>query len=467
MPFTEASLIMPLKTAHVEHDTPSDTRQAPRKPAANPHDAGAAPFQFLMDLTRRVGDVATYQTPYGPVYLFNHPEHVDQILKRENYIRAALVKLALGDGLLSSDGPYHRQQRRLMQPGFQKHRIDGFGPIITSATTAMLEQWQSYAAREEPLNVATEMQKLALTIVVKALFSVDIEEQADELTAAVSTIIEDLGRISCTLLNFPLTLGAARNKEFQHALGTVDHIVYDIIRRRREQPDETDDLLSLLMQARDGQTGEPLSERQLRDEVVTVLIAGHETTALTLSWTWYSLAENPAVLQRLHAELATVLNGRLPTVDDLPHLAYMRMTIHETMRLYPPVWFMVRQALHSDCIGGHEVPAKAFVLVSAYTTHRHPDFWKDPERFDPEHCTPEAMKQRPPGAYFPFAGGRHLCLGHHFAMLESVLIVATMAQAYQLQLVPEHAVVPHAALTLRQRDGMLATPGAHSAAPAA
>jgi cytochrome P450 len=222
------------------------------------------------------------------------------------------------------------------------------------------------------------------------------------------------------------------------------------------QQDDTEDLLSTLLAPR-SETGEPLDDRLVRDELITMLFAGSETTGLMLSWTWYLLSQHPDALRRLHAELDEVLGGRLPTVDDLADLKYTRMVLQETMRLYPPVWFLFRQSLQEDEIDGYRITANAKVVVSPYTTHRHPAFWPNPEQFDPERFTPENSQGRPRYAYLPFGAGRHLCLGNNLAMMEGQLVLATIAQRYRIEPVPGHAVKPEPLITMRMRHGLMAT----------
>jgi cytochrome P450 len=425
-------------------------------PDANVSGAGPGPLQFLLNLTRQYGDVVHYQTTYGPLYFFNHPDHVKEVLHSTNCMRASLVKLVLGEGLLASDGNYWRSQRRLMQPSFLEHRIVEFGPLITGATIAALRRWEPYAENGQPLDMALEMRRLTLDIVFKALFSADLSSEIDPLCEVVTILMEDMGDISCTLLNSPLRLSPSRNNQFQAALQTVNRIVYGMISERRQCREKPNDLLSLLMSVRD-ETGQGLDDNQVRDEVVTMLIAGHETTALSLSWAWYLLAKHPAAEQRLHDELTGALAGRTPTMKDLPELPYTRQVLQESLRLYPPVWFMVRKASADDEIAGYKIPSNAFVVVSPYTTHRHPEYWENPEQFDPERFTPELSARRHRHAYLPFAGGRHICLGIHFAMMEGQLITATIAQQYRLKLLPGHPVEAQPALTLRQRHGLMVT----------
>ncbi|MDP3767798.1 MAG: cytochrome P450, partial [Dehalococcoidia bacterium] len=252
------------------------------------------------------------------------------------------------------------------------------------------------------------------------------------------------------------------NLRFRRAMRTLDDIVYGMIEARRNNGADKDDLLSMLLEARDEETGEGMSDKQLRDEVFTMFTAGHETTAAALAWTWYLLSQHPEAEGRLHNELGSVLSGRTPGLDDLQRLPYTRMVIEETLRLYPPVWSIGRMALREDTVLGYRIPAKGQVLLSSYVTHRHPEFWDEPERFDPERFAPERAASRPRYAYFPFGGGPRQCIGNEFAMMEAQLALATLAQRYRLRLVPGQVVEPEPAVTLRPRHGVMVTVEARS-----
>lgn len=298
------------------------------------------------------------------------------------------------------------------------------------------------------MDIAVEMMRLTLRIVGQALFSIDLSNEASVVGQAFTTL-------SALLVNYmyhpfpPLTIPTPRNRRIQRAIRTLDMVVHAIITEHRQQYSEKGDLLSLLLQARDEETGEEMSDQQLRDEVMTLLLAGHETTANTLTWSWYLLAQYPEVERRLHAELEQVLGGQLPTVEHLPELSYTRMVLEEVLRLYPPAFGFNRKAIADDEIGGYVVPANTLIWISPYATHRHLDFWEDPEVFEPERSA-----GRPHFAHFPFGGGPRLCIGNNVAMMEAQLILATLAQRYRLRLVPGHKVVPEVLLSVRPRNGL-------------
>ena len=413
---------------------------------------GADPLRFLLDLVAEFGDVVRYPTLYGPVYFFNHPDGVRQVLHSTHIVRTSLVSLALGQGLLSSDGDYWRGQRRVAQPSFHESCLRGFAPLIVAATRRRMANWKVPVGGSIELDIAHEMKLLTLDIVTRAMFSADLSAHAEPLCAAIGTMVEDLGGILGTLLNAPGAISPARNARFAAARAVVDEVVYALIEARRAEPNPPRDLLSSFLAARDAQTGASLTNEQLRDEVVTILIAGHETTAISLAWAFHLLGQNPDCARQLHDECARI-SGE-PTMENLPKLGFAEQVFQEAMRLYPPVWVMIRRAVEACEIAGHPVPAGAYVAVSAYSTQRHPQFWPDAERFDPRRFAPDAAKSRPLYAHFPFAGGRHLCLGARFAIIEAQLILAMLARDYAFEALPAPPVVPLPVLTLRQQFGV-------------
>jgi cytochrome P450 len=418
--------------------------------------AGQGPLDFLLELAR-LGEVVQYASPYGPVRAFNHPDHVHQILHRPNFRRTALIKQALGEGLLTSNGPRWLTQRRLMQPRFRQNVVTQFVPTINEVTSAAFDRWQRSADQGQTLDLAAELTRLTLQIVVRTLFSAQIDEEAGVLSGAIAAAIEDLGHIAGTIFGIPLAINPTRNQQFKSAMATMDRFAYELIDRRRRQSPRPDDLLSLLIEAQEKDAGPASGDVQLRDEVVTLLVSGHETTSLSLSWACYLLCRHPAAERRLCRELDEVLQGRLPTADDLPKLCYTRMVLEESMRLYPPVWTMSRQAQLDDQIAGYRVAAGSVVIVSPYVLHRRADCWAEPEWFDPERFSPERTEGGQRRAYLPFSSGQHVCLGNHFAMMEGALILARIYQRFRIQLAVEGPVEPYPVLTLRQRGGLPAT----------
>jgi cytochrome P450 len=298
------------------------------------------------------------------------------------------------------------------------------------------------------------MNALALTIVGETLFGQDLAGSARAAGEALRVALEVTGRRIMSYAVSPIWLPTRRNRGFQRAVGTLDALVYEIIGARRQAADLGQDLLGVLMGARDDETGETMSPRQLRDEVMTFLLAGHETTAVALAWTWYLLASHPVIAEAARAEVLAVLGDREPTVEDLPRMPLSRMAVEEAMRLYPPVWGVGRQSIGPDVIGGYDIPAGSIVNLSQWVTHRHPGYWDEPDRFDPERFRPGRDRSRPRFAYFPFSGGPRLCIGEQFALLEAHLIVAMVLQRYELQLTSDRPVEVEPTLTLRPRGGL-------------
>jgi cytochrome P450 len=431
------------------------------KPGSDAVAMGESALAFLLGLIREQGDAAQYRTPFGTVHFFNHPDHVQAVLQGGQFARTSLSSAILGQGLLASEGNLWRKQRRLLQPPFHERRLGEMVPAMLGALERMRERWAA-APGEGEIDLAAEMRRLALDAILRAFFSEQAEENAEEICRAVGMTIEDLGRIASTCFQQRERFAPGRNADFQLAKTVLDEFVGRLVEKRRLRKNGPPDLLSLLLEARDEETGAPLPDRQVHDEVVTMLIAGHETTALTLGWCWLMLERHPDAEARMHREVDEVLGGRLPGLEDISRLVYTRMVIEETMRLYPPVWSMMRTATAPAELAGRHLPAGSLVLICPYTTHRHPDFWEEPARFDPERFTPERNFARHRYAYVPFSAGRHHCLGAGFAMLELPLLLAGIAQRFRLRFVPGAKVEPVVSLTLRQPEGFRATIGKRS-----
>jgi len=417
------------------------------------------PIDYLLASFRTFGDVVcTRAVPFRSLFLV-HPDHIKHVLQdnARNYVKGIVIaklKVLIGEGLFTSEGDFWRRQRKLAQPAFHRQRLGGFVATMVDATRTMLDRWAVRARSGTVFDVASEMSRLTLGIVGRTLFSRNLDDEADEVG---HTLAETLALVNDRTMRFlpsPLWWPTRENRRLRRTIGVLDRVVYDIIEARRRTGEPHEDLLDMLLRARDEETGEGMTDRQLRDEVMTFVLAGHETTAVALSWTWYLLDRHPAVAERLRAEVTGALGDRTPTIDDLPRLQYARMVVEEAMRLYPPVWGFFRQALGPDTVGEHTVPKGALVLISPYLTHRHPRFWDDPERFDPERFIPERVRERPRFAYLPFSGGPRLCIGNEFALMEAQLAVAMTVQRYTLRLVPGARVEPESRVTLRPRGGL-------------
>lgn len=416
------------------------------------------PLTFYPEMRQRYGDVVRFRGIRNfQWFLITHPDDIESVLKNKRIPKGLFIetlKILVGNGLLTSEGEFWRRQRRLAQPAFHRQRLASLAAMMTSAAERVADQWQSVARSGQPLDVAHEMMRLTLEIVGRALFSADISGDADDVARALTVALEHVNYRSMHPFSLPEWAPTPTNRRYARALRRLDALVYRLIDERRRAGDDQHDLLSMLLHARDEDTGAGMNDQQLRDEVMTIVLAGHETTSVTLSWAWYLLAQHPDVTAKLHAELDTILGGRTPTLDDLPLLSYTRMVIDETLRLYPPAWTIARQVAEDTELHGYVIPKGSPIVMSQYVTHRHPDFWDDPERFDPGRFTPERVAQRPKFAYFPFGGGPRICIGNNFALMEAHLLLATFAQRYTLELVPDHPVVPEPTVTLRPRYGV-------------
>jgi cytochrome P450 len=420
-------------------------------------------LRFVLDMSRIYGDVLQYRVAHMRMYQINHPEGVGRLLhdNHRNYSKDVAtfgtLKLFLGNGLFTSDGEFWRRQRRLAQPAFHRRRVANFGALMIDATLAMLDRWRPRVTPSQPLDVATEFMHLTMEIATRALFSTSVEGDIYKIGSAIATLLDEVTFRFTFPFYPPLKVPTPRNRRFLAARATLDGIVYRIIAERRQRPDEHDDLLAMLMEARDEETGEGMSDEQLRDEVVTLFLAGHETTANALTWASYLLSTHVAVARRLQAEVDEALEGGMPTASELPKLPYTRMVIDETLRLYPPAWITNRRAIESDTVCGYRIPADATLSISPYVTHRDPTLWENPEGFDPERFSPERSAGRPHYAYFPFGGGPRQCIGKGFALMEATLVLALLTQRYELHLVPGRRVETEALATLRPRYGMWMT----------
>ncbi len=422
------------------------------------------PLRFLVEAAERYGDVVSL----GGVgrqrfFLVTHPRDVEHVLKtnHRSYVKGAnfkLLKRFVGEGLFLSEGEKWRRQRRLIQPAFHLSRLAALAGPMVAETEAMLARWDDLARRGEPVELERQMMHLSLQIAVKTLFGADLGSRADAIRAAVAYNFRYLHERVWAIAPLPPWVPTAANRRFTGAVAALDEIVYDILAERRRgdrsgRP-EGDDVLSMLLAARDEETGEGMSDREIRDEVLTLLVAGHESAALTLTWTLYLASRHAAIERRLHGELDAVLAGRPAGLADLPRLAYASMFLRESMRLYPAFWMFTRTPLVDDEIAGHRIPAGSIVVLSSYVTHRHRGFWRNPEGVDPERFSPENVAERPPFAYFPFGGGPRQCIGNRLSEYQSLVVLSTIAQRYALHLVPGHPVEPQATLSLRPRHGM-------------
>jgi cytochrome P450 len=416
------------------------------------------PVGTFLDAARRFGDVAYLQIGPRRGYLATNPADIRHVLadNARNYRKSPLydkLKASLGQGLVTSEGAYWLRQRRLAQPAFHKHRIAALASVMTQTVLEAVERWEPLAARRDVVDIGEEMMHLTQAIILRTMLGIDLGPIAGQAGSAFTVVNRHIGE---SFWSLGLTDGwpTPKNRRFEQARQVLDGVVFRIIDSRRRSGTETNDLLSMLMSARDEDTGDAMTDLQLRDEVMTFFLAGHETTSLALAWTWYLVSQHPSVERALEQEVDAVLGGRAPGFADLERLPYTRMVIEESMRLYPPAWGFSRQALDHDVIGGYPLPAGWLVFVIPYVMHRLPAYWEDPDRFDPTRFTPEHTAARPKFVYLPFGAGPRQCIGNQFAMVEAQLIVATLAQRFRLRLVPGNRVEPWPLITLRPRYGI-------------
>jgi cytochrome P450 len=416
---------------------------------------------FLVRTAREYGGVARFVIRGHSVFLVTDPAGAKRVLQdnADNYGRKTrsveALKETLGNGLLTTTGPEWWRNRRLAQPSFHKQRLASFAGIMAAAAGDFVERLERAGDGGAIFDVVPELSRLTLRILGRCLFERDLTDEADAVGGALGVVlhhtIEKLG----ALLPLPGAVPTPRNLRFRAALRALDRVVLSLIAERRREGGDRGDLLSMLLAARDEETGEGLSDQQLRDEVMTLLLAGHETTAMALSWTFYLLSLHPGARRTLEKELdAAPAGGNGAGVEDLQRLRYTRMVFDESLRLYPPAWVVTRSADGDDEIGGFAIPAGSRVLVSPYVTHHDPALWDDPEGFDPERFAPEAQEGRPRYAYFPFGGGPHLCIGAGFATMEATIVLAAVARRLRLDLAPGRPVAIDPLVTLRPKPGI-------------
>ena len=412
------------------------------------------PLAVFTGWAREFGDIFYYRAGWIHVYFLNSPELIESVLvtNQQNFRKDRVIQNSrwfLGQGLLTSEGGEWLRQRRLSQPAFHRERLALYARIINGCAEEMLDSWKDGENRD----VHQEMMQLTLRVVAKVLFSVDVKQESGEVAAALNLLMKHSSGARMLLPPWVRYLPLPFLIRVRRAVRQLDEVVYRIIRERRESESDNGDLLSMLMSARD-EDGSRMTDRQLRDEVMTFLLAGHETTALSLSWAWFLLSENPEAENKLHHELARVLDGKNPSFEDLPRLCYTEAVVKESVRLYPPAWSLARTAAEDFEIGGYLVPAGSNVVMSQWIMHRDPRFFPSPEQFDPGRWFEEHTQRLPRFAYFPFGGGPRYCVGASFAMMEATLLLAAIAQRFRLRMVPGHKVVPLPSITLRPKYGI-------------
>jgi cytochrome P450 len=414
------------------------------------------PLEYFTKIACEYGDIAGLRVLNFKTIFINHPDLIEEVLvtNARKYSKGRVLRAnrhVFGDGLLTSEGDFWLRQRRLAQPAFHRVRIASYAATMVEYTQRMLDGWRGGEERD----AHQEMMRLTLQIVGKTLFDADVERDAQEVGESLELLLEIGANFRRTIF-VPHWLPTPANLRVKQEVAQIEKILYRIIGERRASGRDAGDLLSMLLSAQD-EDGSRMTDRQLRDEAITLFLAGHETTASTLSWTWWLLAQNPAVEAKLHAELDVVLGDRAPSLDDLPRLAYTGHVITESLRLYPAAWGMARLAVEDHEIGGYSVRKGMGVAMAQWVVHRDPRWYDAPEEFRPERWEGDLMKRLSRFAYFPFGGGPRQCIGNAFALMEATLILATIARKFRLRLVANHPVAPLASITLRPRHGVRVT----------
>ncbi len=417
----------------------------------------ADPLRLFSDGRDRFGDVVRYR--FGPFRFFvvNDPDAIQHLFVKNhrNYTKSrsyAGLRLVMGNGLVTSEGEFWRRQRKLSQPAFHRQRLAGLVDTMARCTEDMLDDWDRRSSPE--IDIHDQMMRLTLRIVGHSLFSTELSHDAGEIGPAITIAMKRANRYAEAAVRLPLWLPTPLNLRFARARRLLDATIQRIIDERRAHGRDVGDVLSMLMAATD-ETGEDrMTDQQLRDEVMTLFLAGHETIATAMSWTWKLLSEHPEAAERLRDEARRVLGGRRATFDDLAKLEYTGRVVDESMRLYPPVWIFERAAIEDDEIAGYRVPARTIVGVCTWTLHRHPALWNDPQRFDPDRFLPERSADRHKYAFLPFGAGPRICIGNNFALMEAKVLLATIAQRYALQVPHPESVGYDPGVTLRPKPNM-------------
>ena len=414
------------------------------------------PLPFFQNLASRYGDISYFTIGPQPAFFLNHPDLIKDVLvtQHQNFMKGLVLQRAkrlLGEGLLTSEGDFHKRQRRLAQPAFHRQRVASYAAVMVDFATRTSERWR----HEATLDISEEMMRLTLGIVGKTLFDADVESESGEVGEAMSVVMELFDTLTLPFFDLLSKLPLPQLRRFDNARMKLDKIIFSLVEERRRTGIDRGDLLSMLLLAQDEEgDGGQMSDQQLRDELMTIFLAGHETTANALTWTWYLLSKHPEVETRLHEELDSVLGSRRPEFSDVAQLRYTEMVLAESMRLYPPAWAIGRLATLDCELGGYLVTKKSLVLVSQYVMHRDERYFKKPLVFDPQRWLPNEREGRPQFSYFPFGGGPRRCIGEGFAWMEGILLLATLGQQWKLRLVPHHPVALKPVITLRPKHGM-------------
>jgi cytochrome P450 len=410
---------------------------------------------FLLRTAQVYGDIAFFRLGSRPVYLLSHPDSIKDVLvtNHRNFQKSRALqrsKIVLGEGLLTSEGETHLRERRIIQPVFHHKRIKAYADVMTDFASKIGENWEN----GDVVDIHREMMRLTLAIVAKTLFGTEIKSGADDIGKSLTTIVNQFPRMLFPLSEYLDKIPLPSTHKFFNALETLDKTVYHLIEEGRKSKEDGDDLLSMLLSAQDEEGGQGLTDLQVRDEVMTLFLAGQESTANSLVWTWYLISQHPDVEEKLHNELDSHLGGRLPTVEDFNRLTFTRKVFSESLRLYPPAWTVVRRAIEDYQVDGYVVPSGSDIYMSQYVVHHDPRLFPDPFKFDPERWNQDQGSSLPQFAYFPFGGGPRRCIGESFAWMEGMMLIATIASKWEMHLVPGQTIVPKPLITIRPKYGM-------------
>jgi cytochrome P450 len=400
-----------------------------------------------IDLWHKYGDIV--YSKLGPLHTYTlfDPEDIHHVLvkNQKNYAKGIAyegLRLVVGNGLITSDGQFWRQQRRLMQPPFTATAVNQYVQMMTEVTEQLLNRWEKAADSGRPVHMDAEMLRLTTSVIGRALFNIDLSEELTEVGYAFQDAFTFVPGRTMNPFKLPLSVPLPSHRRFQNSMILIEEFIAQRTAEKKKKGLDNS-FLSQLMKAQDEETGHQMTDQQLRDEIVTLFFAGFETTARSLTWLWYLLSRHKDVAAKVEAEVDRVLAGRIPTVQDLYQLSYSRMVVDEVLRLYPPVAVMPRQLIEDDEIGGYQIPAGSLLLLVTYVAHRYPSIWDDPEKFDPERFSAEAAKERPKSAYVPFANGQRICIGNNFALLEMVIACAMAASRFRLEPVSPEPIPIH------------------------
>ncbi len=418
-------------------------------------------FETLLEFHKTYGDIVQLELPKNQyVYSIANPETIQHVMQmnNQNYTKGERIDIAkplVGNGLFTSEGDFWRRQRRMMQPAFHRRQIALLAEEMVATIQEMLARWESSADTGQVLNMQNEMMELTMEVVTRTLFTSSLEPaEISELGEQITFLLDEITERSQAILPIGEKLPTARKRRFDKGVEAIDEIIYRLIENRRQSREKQDDLLTMLLESRDEDSGQGMDDKQLRDELVTIFLAGHETTAIALSWTLALLSLHPTVRRKLQAEVDSVLAGRIPGAADFNDLPYTNAVVSEAMRIYPPLPMTIRQALGQDVLEGYQIQANSSIFINIYSAHHNPDVWENPEGFDPERFMPDRIKEVPRFAYLPFGGGPRQCIGNNFALMEAVLALSMITQRFELNLIPGTDLDPYMPGTLRPKGGV-------------